>query len=95
MNNQEKAREILFELERYDTFSVLNCINKMAEWKEQQFKEYLEKNLSDIVFECIEEYKKIKGSINDNGTLRSDYQLAQNIAITLETKIINELFKED
>lgn len=43
MTNEEKAREILFELERYDTFSVLNCINKMAEWKDQQFKEYLKK----------------------------------------------------
>lgn len=72
-----------------------NLIEGIATLKDQQFKEYLEENLSDIIFECIEEYKKLNGSLNDDGTLRSDYQLAQDIAITCETKIINELFKED
>lgn len=74
---------------------AIRSYNEGAEWKDRQFKEYLEENFSDIIFECVEEYKKLKGSLNDDGTLRSDYQLAQDIAITYESKIINEFFKEN
>lgn len=51
--------------------------------------------LGDFIYEVIQHFKGIEGSLNDDGTLRSDYQLAQDIAITCETKINSELFKED
>ena len=99
MTNEENINNIVSEVvifgNEVSVDALKYALSLLARRKDQQFKEYLEENLSDIIFECIEEYKKLKGSLNDDGTLRSDYQLAQDITITYQYKIINEFFKED
>lgn len=109
MTNEEKAREMAEEyravLAANTDFDVndldlaeedaTRLILDMAEWKDQQFKEYLEENFADIIFECICEYNKLKGSLNDDGTLCSDYRLAQDINILCQAKFIHELFKKE
>lgn len=92
MTNEEKARELTMSLK---LSAILNTANgnkpqsvvalmeksalEMAEWKDHQFKEYLEKKLEsirDCFQKSISEYKK-------------DYCFTQMVIVA---EIINELF---
>lgn len=58
MTNEEKVKELAIRYTQYDSDEDVNIVDafgalrEMAEWKEQQFKEYLEK----IKEELEEEY---------------------------------------
>lgn len=82
MINEEKAREIVeYYTDVNDIGVALNSAKEMAEWKDHQFKEYLEKKLESIR-DCYQE-SKIE--------YKRDYYFTQMIAIV---EIINELFEK-
>lgn len=82
MRNNEKAQDIVFGYADIIQQDAYDATLKMAEWKDKQFKEYLEKKLESIK-ECYQkskiEYKK-------------DYYSTQMVIIA---EIINEVFKEE
>ena len=48
MTNKEKAKEITSEFSDTSAYPALRiAAEEMAEWKDEQFKKYLEKRLSD------------------------------------------------
>lgn len=86
MTNEEKAYEISQSssiedgIWHYATAEIAAII--MAEWKDQQFKEYLEKKISEIV--------------SARGRCPDDFEQGINYGKELAIKqIINELFKEE
>ena len=91
MTNEEKARIIAEENKccypedmAYEDFSDEECYTsalEMAEWKDQQFKEYLEKKKAEI------------DRIDDYGIYTTEISLTAQS--NLLDEIINELFKEE
>lgn len=87
MANEEKAKELAFE--ENGTFlprgvAIEKQCLTMANWKDKQFKEYLEKKLNEV-----EQCKKCSIGLFPNDVIR------YNGAIEVINEITNELFKED
>lgn len=83
MTNEEKAREIGLTVgKQLDAIIIASAgATLMAEWKDHQFKEYLE--------------KKIEPYIRTNASPQGTYQEGVNDGYTSAiNEIINELFKE-
>lgn len=94
MTNEEKAKELLgaptqwtynywrfSEVTQKELRERRNLLKKMAEWKDQQFKEYLEKKKSDIE----------QGILHSNPFIDCDRWCGRADIIN---EIINELFGE-
>lgn len=80
MTNEEKARELAERWHCYDKIFL-----ELTEWKDQQFKEYLEKKM------C--EYEEKRDATARIG--RNDYaHLIFDTKAATYREIINELFKE-
>lgn len=82
MTNEEKAKEIARECV-YCSADAENGALKMAEWKDQQFKEYLEKKMA--------EYEARR---DDTNMWSEQWAVFHALTCTMH-KIIKELFKEE
>ena len=93
MTNEEKSKLIADKIKQSNKvhymyidstiYMVKNAAMEMAEWKDQQFKEYLEKKKDD--------YMRLRDSWLPD-TLDFCYYDSK---VTLIEEIINELFKEE
>lgn len=84
MNNEEKAREIANEYCYWDDRDESGAVKvaiEMAEWKDQQFKERMEKKISHL-----EDSRK-------NWNVQSNRYIAFGITIQNLKSIINELLE--
>ena len=89
MSNKEKIEEIL--VDAFEGWSkvgftyeeMIAILSKLAEWKDQQFKEYLEKKLNEV-----EQCKKTSICLFPNDVIRC------NGAIEIINEIINKFFKK-
>lgn len=82
MTNEEKAFDIVFGWADDVHDSAKDAAIEMAEWKDTQFKEYLEK-------------KKLEIELNmGNPSVGSSAFIAKDCMLCLINEIINELFEE-
>lgn len=79
MTNKEKAKEIIFGWSDSVQEDAYDAALQMAEWKDQQFNEYLEKKKEDIE----------QGILHSNPQIDSDRWCGRADIIN---EIINELF---
>lgn len=86
MTNEEKAQELINEYDFWhyrDRYCSVKSAIKMAEWKDRQFKEYLEKKKEEVT-------KKMKEHI-----LYSQPEEFYHNRVVFCNEIINELFNEE
>lgn len=73
MTNEEKARELQLDYTRGDygdSTDIRGACEEMAEWKDKQFKEYLEKKKKDIMNNpytghCLSDMNLLEEIINE------------------------------